>query len=73
MGIFGKKQAEQPVNRDRVRAILKSGMKERDEGDSSDCSSAEFRKALNAFDKAVKDATPAERRAAMDALRRNGY
>ncbi|MFI7596674.1 hypothetical protein [Actinoplanes sp. NPDC049681] len=72
MGIFSRKDPEPPVRREVVRELLKLGMKETDAADC-DIDSREFTRAKNAFDRAARNSTQAEPRAAHAALRRQGY
>lgn len=72
MGLFSKKPEQEPVRNDKVRDLLRLGMKETDAADRS-VDSAAFRKAQKAYDDASRGATQAELRAAHKALRRNGY
>lgn len=60
------------MRREQVRELLKRGMKETDAADRS-TTSAEFKRAKAAYERAAKDSTKAELKAAHDALRRHGY
>jgi hypothetical protein len=72
VGVFSKKDAAPPVRNDKVRELLKLGMKETDAADRS-VRSADFRRAKDALDQASQSASKAELQAAHDALRRHGY
>ena len=75
MGLFGgqrKGASEPPVRNDKVRELLKLGMKETDAADRS-VSGADFKRAKAAYDAAAAKSTKAELRAAHEALRRHGY
>lgn len=73
MGLFrSKNPAPAPVNRDVVRSLLKLGMAETDAADR-DIDSPEFDAAKARFDRAFRDAAPADQAAAYEALRRHGY
>lgn len=76
MGLFSGKPKPEPVRNDKVRELLKLGMKETDAGDRhlfDDETGAEFQQAKAAYSKAASDATPAELRAAHEAMKRHGY
>ncbi len=71
--MFGRKRPEpEPVRRDQVMKLINLGMKETDAADR-DIDSPEFDKARDAFNSAMRKATPAEKAAAYDALKRHGY
>lgn len=72
MGLFSKRQPEPPVRRDQVLNLIKLGMKETDEAER-DIDSKRFEHARDEYDRAMKNATPAERKAAIEAKRRHGY
>lgn len=69
MGLFSSKPQPEPVRNDKVRELLKLGMAESD----ANIDSPRFDQAKARFDKALGDATKAEKTAAFDALRRHGY
>lgn len=72
--MFGKKKTAsvEPVNRDRVIALMKTGM-DRSAAIDRDVDDATWQPIEAADRQAWANATPAERRAAADALRRHGY
>jgi hypothetical protein len=78
VGLFrGKKPPDPtPVRRSEVMKLLKAGMDEVEAADRVD-DGPEYARQYAAADKrrqeAFKAATPAERKAAQEALRRNGY
>lgn len=77
MGLFNRKRpAPEPVDRGRVMRLIQLGMAATDAGDRDlldDEPSPEFIRAKAEFDKALRDATQAEKTAALDAIRRHGY
>lgn len=70
--MFGRKATSPPVDNNRVRNLLKLGMKETEAADR-DVDSPEFQQAKAAFDAELGKATPAEKAKAFDALQRHGY
>lgn len=77
MGWFNSKKPTPPtVDNNRVRTLLKLGMKETDAADRdlfSPHASREFKRAKGAFDAELGKATQAEKAKAFEALRRHGY
>ncbi|WP_431937354.1 hypothetical protein [Micromonospora sp. RP3T] len=71
--MLGRKRSEsEPVRRDQVMKLINLGMKETDAADR-DIDSPEFDRARDAFNSALGNATPAEKDAVFDALKRHGY
>ncbi|NBE80285.1 hypothetical protein [Micromonospora rubida] len=74
MGLFGKKPPPPAPAADRrtVMNLVKLGMAETDAADR-DIDSPEFDAAKVRFERALRQAPPAEQAAAVNALRRHGY
>jgi len=76
--MFGRKKStpeSAPVRRDQVRKLMKTGM-DRSEAldrDMDQTDPADWERIVAADAAAWRNATPAERRAAADALDRHGY
>lgn len=80
MGLFsGKKTGAPPVRNDQVRRLLKLSMAETDAADQAFAVAGDagderrFEQAKTRLENALKDSTPAEKKAAFDAVRRHGY
>ena len=72
MGLFSKKPEPEPVRRGQVMKLINAGMKETQAADKEDGSS-DFRQAKADFERELRRSSQAERRAALDALRRHGH
>lgn len=79
MGFFGRKSDKPadppPIRRDQVRRLMKTGM-DRSEAldrDMDETNPKDWERLVKADGAAWRDATPAERKAAADALNRHGY
>lgn len=72
MGLFNRTPKPEPVRRDTVTNLIRLGMVETDAADR-DIDSPDFDAAKARFEQAMRDATPAEKTAAYDALRLHGY
>jgi hypothetical protein len=72
MSLFSKKPAPPPVDNNRIRNLLKLGMRETEAADRNVDSPA-FQQAKAAFDAELGKATQAEKAKAFEALKRHGY
>lgn len=72
MGFFNRTPEPEPVRRDVVLNLTRLGMVETDAADR-DIDSPDFDDAKARFERAARNATPAETAAAYEALRRHGY
>lgn len=71
MGLLGSRKQDS-LRRDRVMGLVRAGMRERDE-DDKDGMGDDWPRAREQYETVLSRCTPAERDAAFEALRRNGY